>query len=333
MKRLSYLMPRVYDPDNLRLAAWKAAKGKRHSAPVLAFQDNFEENIASIRQELIDGTAQFGGYTCFKIFDPKERQICAPPFREQVIHHALMNVCHDRFEAHQVSESYASRIGKGVHAALEKAKTHTRHSAWYLKLDVKKFFDSVHHGVSKGQLAAMFKDVELLTTFYAIIDSYEASPERGVPIGNLSSQYFANHYLTGLDRFIKQELRVKAYVRYMDDLVLWHHDKFFLKDAHRQIRHYIAEQLSCEVKPEALNRTVLGLPFLGFRIFPHNVMLTHHSQQRFIRKMKRVHYNYHTCGWSEEKAGRHALSLLAFVKNADTQAMRAKLQDILYAIP
>ncbi len=326
-------MPRVHDPDNLRFAAWKAAKGKRHSDPVLAFQKNFEENIASIRRELMDGTAQFGSYTYFKIFDPKERVICAPPFREQVIHHALMNVCHDRFEAHQVSESYASRIGKGVHAALEKAKTHTRHYAWYLKLDVKKFFDSVHHGVLKRQLAAMFKDVELLTTFYAIIDSYEASPERGVPIGNLTSQYFANHYLTGLDRFIKQELRVKAYVRYMDDLVLWHHDKFFLKDAHRQIRHYVATHLHCDLKPEALNRTALGLPFLGFRIFPHSVRLTHHSQQRFIRKMKRVHYHYHTCAWSEEKAGRHALSLLAFVKNADTQAMRAKLQDTLYMIP
>lgn len=326
-------MPQVHDPDNLRLAAWKAAKGKRHSAPVRAFQQHFEENIASIRADLVNGTLQFGHYTYFKIFDPKERMICAPPFREQVAHHALMNVCHDRFEAHQVSESYASRIGKGVHAALEKAKIHTRHYAWYLKLDVKKFFDSVHHGVLKRQLAALFKDVDLLTTFYAIIDSYETTPERGLPIGNLTSQYFANHYLTGLDRFIKQQLRVKAYVRYMDDLVLWHHDKYVLKDAYQQIRHYVAEQLRCDLKPEALNRTALGLPFLGFRLFPHYVRLTHHSQQRFIRKMKRVHYNYHTCTWSEEKAGRHALSLLAFVKNADTQAMRAKLQDTLYAVP
>jgi Retron-type reverse transcriptase len=326
-------MPRVYDPDNLRLAAWKAAKGKRHSAPVRAFNEHFEANISSIRADLVNSEMCFGHYRFFKIFDPKERTICAPPFREQVVHHALMNVCHERFEAHQVPESYASRIGKGVHAALEKAKTHTRHNSWYLKLDVKKFFDSVHHGVLKCQLAAMFKDVDLLSVFYAIIDSYEASPERGLPIGNLTSQYFANHYLTGLDRFVKQQLRVRAYVRYMDDLVLWHRDKLFLKDAHLQIEDYVLSRLKCDLKPEALNSTSSGLPFLGFRIFPQHVRLTHHSQQRFVKKMMRVHHNYHTCVWDEEKAGRHALSLLAFVSHADVKAMLSNLRHKLYSIP
>ena len=149
------------------------------------------------------------------------------------------------------------------------------------------FFASLHHDVLKHQLARRFKEQQLLQIFYQIIDSYEASPNRGVPIGNLTSQYFANHYLAGLDHFIKEQLKVRCYVRYMDDMILWDTDKKTLKEVYTAIEAYITEQLLLELKPKQLNRIGHGLPFLGYRIFPHHVRLLQGSKVRFARKMGR----------------------------------------------
>lgn len=325
MKRVDFLLERVADPDNLRLACWKAAKGKRHAREILAYGDRLGANIVALREQILSGLVDVGNYRYFKIWEPKERQICASAFREQVLHHALMNVCHEHFERVQIFDSYASRPGKGVHAALDRARKFTRHYPWFLKLDVRKFFDSIRHDTLKTQLARMFKDGELLDIFDKIIDSYEASPGRGLPIGNLSSQYFANHYLTGLDHFIKEKLCIPAYVRYMDDMVLWHPDKQVLKDARTAIAGYIENQLQCELKPILLNKTIRGLPFLGFLLFPYRTRLTRQSQRRFIRKMDELDENYHSGTWSEAKCQRHALPLLAFTDHADSKRFREKV--------
>jgi len=325
MKRANNLIAQVSDPDNLRLACWKAATGKRHTQAVMEYSKSLDSNLMRLRAQILSGLVEVGNYRRFKIFEPKERPICAPAFNEQVLHHALMNVCHEFFEQKQVFDSFASRVGKGTHAALERAKAHTRHHGWFLKLDVRKFFDSIHHVVLKKQLRQMFKDVLLLRIFEKIIDSYEVFPERGVPIGNLTSQYFANHYLSGLDIFIQDELHIGAYVRYMDDLVLWHKDKGALKDAYRAIGEFAGDKLQIEFKPELLNRSALGLPFLGYRVFPQKLRLTHQSQQRFFRKFRILDEKYNTGEWDETTAQRHALPLFNFVKQADTFAMRQKL--------
>ena len=233
-----------------------------------------------------------------------------------------MNVCHDYFERHQVFDSYASRKGKSVHAALARAKSFTKAYPWYLKLDVRKFFDSVHHEVLKTQLARMFKDHRVLEIFEKIIDSYEASPSRGLPIGNLTSQYFANHFLSGLDHFIKENLRIGAYVRYMDDMVLWHQDKAALRDAFRAISEYVETGLQCALKPEILSASGRGLTFLGYRIFPDRVGLSQQSKRRFIRKFRLLEENYDSGAWSESACQCHARPLLAFLAHAGTRNFR-----------
>ena len=177
----------------------------------------------------------------------------------------------------------------------------------------------------KQQLKGLFKDPYLLTIFDAIIDSYTPKPNRGVPIGNLTSQYFANHYLCGLDHFIKETLSIKAYVRYMDDMILWHDDRDILKQAHRAITDYVQTELLSMLKPEQLNYTSLGLPFLGYKIFPHSMKLTQRSKQRFIRKMRYLDENYHSGLWSEATCQRRVLPLLAFVQHADTKGLRKKV--------
>lgn len=329
MKRSGNLLYEITDADNLRFAAWKAAKGKRHSTEILKWFENMEEHIAKLRDQILSGQVQVGNYRYFKVYEPKERQICASAFGEQVLHHAVMNICHAQFEKVQIFDSYASRKGKGTYAALERAKVFTRQNDWYLKLDVKKFFESIHHEVLVQQLCRMFKDPAVVGVFEQIIHSYEASPGRGLPIGNLTSQYFANHYLATLDHFIKEKLRIKAYVRYMDDMVCWSADKEGLLEARDHITDFVEKELACKLKPEGLNRTTTGLPFLGYHVFPYHVRLLQKSKQRFIRKMRSIDDHYQSGEWPESKCQRKVLPLLAFTKHSDANQFR---QNILSKI-
>lgn len=322
MKRAGNLLLQVADPDNLRLAAWKAAKGKRHAQEVLKWSAHVDKHLYVLRQQILSGRVEVGNYRYFKVFEPKERQICASAFGEQVLHHALMNLCHEYFERAQIFDSYASRKGKGTYAALERAKTYTNKYDWYLKLDVRKFFESISHEVLVDQLARMFKDAAVVGIFEQIIHSYEASPGRGLPIGNLTSQYFANHHLVGLDRFVKEKLRIRAYVRYMDDMVFWHSDKEILRTAKHAVQDYLETALRLSLKPEAFNRTRCGLPFLGYHVFPHHVRLLQKSKQRFARKLRRIDDAYHSGVWNEAKCQRRAVPLLAFTGHADAKRLQ-----------
>lgn len=304
-KRAKNLLDSVADMDNLRLAVWKAAKGKRHSRAVLEYTARLEQNLWSLHQQLWLDEVDVGHYQHFLVYEPKERKICAPAFAEQVLHHALMNVCHPYFEKKQIFDSYASRKEKGTYAAIKKARKFTGNYEWYLKLDVRKFFESIHHEVLIQQLIDLFKDEHLVSIFTQIIQAYEASPQRGLPIGNLTSQYFANHYLTELDHVIKEKMQIKAYVRYMDDMVLWHNEKEVLKAAFTQIRDFVESKLLGHLKPHQLNRVETGLPFLGYHLFPHHVRLLQKSKQRFIKKMTIVDEKYHNGSLSStaEKPG------------------------------
>ncbi len=322
MRRANNLLPLIADPDNLLLAFWKAAKGKRNTPEVLAYQEHLSTHIAQLRKDILSGYVTVGDYRYFKVYEPKERQICASAFREQVLHHSLMEVCHPYFERTQIFDSYASRPNKGTHAALERAKQHTLQYEWYLKLDVRKFFESIHHNVLKGQLARLFKEKALLGIFYQIIDSYEASPSRGMPIGNLTSQYFANHFLSGLDWYIKQELSIPAYVRYMDDMVLWHNDKSVLLYAHKAIESFVADRLLGSLKPFTLNRSNHGLPFLGFCVLPQHTRLLRKSSIRYIRQMAKIENNYQSGLWHGAACQRRVLSLVEFTRTADAKVFR-----------
>ncbi|NRA50692.1 MAG: RNA-directed DNA polymerase [Phaeodactylibacter sp.] len=308
--------------DNLRLAFWKASKGKRYSASVLAYQTRLEENLRALKEDIESGTVEVGDYRYFFVFEPKKREICASAFREQVLHHAMMNRCHFIFERAQIFDSYASRRGKGTYAALDRSKIFCRRYEWYLKLDVRKFFASIDHQILKMQLAQLFKEEKLLLILFQIIDSYEASPASGLPIGNLTSQYFANHYLSGLDHYIKEKLRCKAYVRYMDDMVLWSSKKKQLLDAQKSIVAFCNDRLKLCLKPIQLNKTKLGLPLLGYRLFPYHVRLLQKSKRRFVDKTTAIYRARNTGLWDDEICQRKMLPLLAFIGYSDSAALQ-----------
>mgnify|MGYP000617679500 CR=1 FL=1 len=319
------LIEQVADLDNLYLAFWKARKGKSHAHNVEVYRTGLGENLIDLREQILTGLVDVGDYYYFKIYEPKERQICAAAFGEQVLHHALMNVCHPYFERRQISDSYASRKGKGTYAALGQARRFTCNHQWFLKLDVRKFFESIHHDVVRVQLTKMFKDPKLLEILGKILESYEASPKRGLPIGNLTSQYFANHYLAGLDHFVKNELGIRAYVRYMDDIVLWSNEKKELQKAQEAIHAYVENRLLCTLKPVQLNQTAQGLPFLGYMVKPYYMRLLQQSKIRFVRKWRFAEQQLESGVWGEASYQRHILPLLAFTQHAETKGFRAKL--------
>jgi len=328
MKRQGRLIERVAAWDNLCLAFYKAQRGKAAKPEVCEYRKGLQEFLKLLQRQLLTGDVDIGNYLYFTIYDPKERLICAAPFGQRVLHHALMNVCHPFFERVQIFDSYASRPGRGTYAALERANNFTRHYRWFLKLDVRKYFDSLDHSILKNQLRRLFKDNGLLNIVEKIIDSYCTSPEKGVPIGNLTSQYFANHYLAQLDHYVKEILKIRAYVRYMDDMVLWHDDHSVLLKAGRQLQSYLKNELDLILKPFCLNRNKHGLPFLGYLIYPARTRLSQRSRARFRNKLKAYERNIETELWSQQEYQQHVLPLIAFTEHANAKEFRKILLTV-----
>jgi retron-type reverse transcriptase len=328
MKRHGQLMAKIADAENLRLAFWKAAKGKRGKADCVAFRERLDENLAALRAELLEGDVPVGNYHYFTVHDPKERLICAATFRERVLHHAVMNVCEPVLERAAVFDSYACRKGKGRLLAVERAQGYARTHGWCLKMDIRKYFDSIDHERLRALLGRKFKDPMLLGLVDRILASYQTTPGRGLPIGNLTSQHFANFYLAPLDRFLKEELRRGAYVRYMDDFVVWGGSGRELREVWERVRSFLTAELKLELKANtAINRTACGMDFLGYRLFPGTVRLARRSKVRFARKFRRYEAA-HRCGrWSELMLQQRMTALLAFVMPAESGAFRRHVME------
>ena len=322
MKRAKNLIPAIVALDNLYLAFWKARKGKEHRPEVYAFCQNFGENIRKLQNQIQNAWVDIGNYHYFTIYDPKERIICAAAFHERVLHHALMNVCHPVFENYQIYDSYATRLGKGTYSALDRAIYFQNKYAYFLKMDIRKYFDSIDHNVLLTLLNKRFKDKKLLSIFQQIIQSYSVSAGRGVPIGNLTSQYFANFYLAFADRYLKEKIGINGYVRYMDDMILWSNNKKELLQKGRQFEKYLNVYLTLDLKVNFLNKNKQGLSFLGYRIFPNFVLLNKRSKARFKRKLKLYDYNWKYGYWTEEQYQRHLMPLFAFTEYANSYGFR-----------
>jgi RNA-directed DNA polymerase len=328
MKRMGQLLDAIADPDNLRLAFWKASKGKRAKPDCRSFRENLDANLEAMRAQLLSGQVLVGDYHYFTIHDPKERTICAAAFRERVLHHAVMNVCEPVLERASVFDSYACRKGKGQLAAVRRAESYARRFGWFLKLDVRKYFDSVDHAVLRKLLRRKFKDPVVLGLFDQVLASYETTSGRGLPIGNLTSQHFANFYLAPLDRCIKERLRREAYVRYMDDFVVWGESGADLRNVWREVETFLAAELRLALKPNAsLNRTVFGMDFLGYRIFPRELRLARRSKARFARKFRRYEAQWAAGRWTELELQQRMQALVAFTLPACSQSWRRQVMD------
>lgn len=322
MKRAGNLIQKISCFDNLQLAYYKAKKGKEAKTEIINYAKNLNINLKILQKQIETGNVDVGNYHFFTIYEPKKREIVASSFQERVLHHAIMNICYPYFEKYLIYDTYATRKEKGTYKALDRAKLFTKKNKWFIKFDIRKYFDSIDRIVLYKMLERMFKDKIVLAIFKKIINSYHTEKNKGLPIGNLTSQYFANRYLGSLDHFIKNNLRIKAYVRYMDDFVIWHNNKNVLINAGKQIENYLKEQLNLVLKYKQLNKTYFGLSFLSYRLFPSKIVLTQKAKKRFKTKIK---YNYNklkTQEWSQEKFAEHTRALTAFTSYAYSKKFR-----------
>lgn len=318
-KRANFLKEQILLFSNMQEAFLRAAKGKQSERKVVEFRDDLDNNLLRIANELRNGSFKFGRYHFFDVYDPKKRTICAASFPERVVFHAIMRVCHPFFENHQIDDSYASRIGRGQYAALDRAKHFAKKYQWFAKLDIRKYFFSINHQILYRMLCLMFKDSFVLDCFRKIIDSYSVTPGHGLPIGNLTSQYFANHYLTCADRYMKETMKVPGMVRYMDDTLLFASDKNELLAYVDGYRKFVTEFLDLQVHPPIINRTHFGVPFLGYVVYGTKLRLNQRSRHRYRTKTAHLQYAYEHLQIPEMDYHLRMQCLDAFIEKADTK--------------
>lgn len=294
------LYEQLWNWDNLWRAYGRASRGKRGLPAVAAFEHRLEDNLISLQAELQSQTYQPGPYTSFYIHEPKRRLISAAPFRDRVVHHALCQIIEPIFERSFIYDSYASRVGKGTHRALARCQQFARRYPYVLQCDVRQFFPAIDHAVLRQLLARQIHHPSVLSLIdtilasgqgvlseaYAMVyfsgdDLFALNRPRGLPIGNLTSQFWANVYLNSFDHFVKRELRCHAYVRYVDDFMLFAQSKATLWEWKKALEQRLAGlrlTLHGGAHPQPVTE---GLPFLGFVNFPHH---------RWLKRRKKIYF-------------------------------------------
>lgn len=294
--------------DNLWEAYRKARRGKRYTEPAAWFDYRAETNVLRLQEELLAGTYRPGAYHHFFIHEPKRRKISAAPFRDRVVHHALVNLLEPIYEARFSPCSFACRKGRGTHAALESAHAGVRQWPWLLKGDVRKFFPSVDHAVLQSVLFRKIADPQVQWLVRLILASGEgvlaedcppqwfgeddllapAVRPKGLPIGNLTSQFFANVLLNELDQFVHETIRPRRYVRYADDFLLFGEDQRELVAARGRVIERLASlRLSCHETKTCVRPCRQGVRFLGFRLLPTTRRLDRQAVNRLRARLRR----------------------------------------------
>jgi RNA-directed DNA polymerase len=300
------LYNQVYAWDNLLLAHRKAARGKRGKEPAARFEYHLEDNLIALHDELRTQTYRPGPYDSFPIHEPKRRLISAAPFRDRVVHHALCNVIEPVFERGFIHDSYANRRGKGHHRALDRAQEFARCFRYVLPCDVRQFFPSIDHALLRSTLARKIRDPDLLWLVDRILESgigvlseeydmvyfpgddlFAIHRPRGLPIGNLTSQFWANCYLSPFDHFVKRELRCPGYLRFVDDLLLFGDDKAELWDwKWAGVERLAGLRLTLHERRAQPRPVTEGIPFLGFVVYPHRRRLKPRNAVAYARRFR-----------------------------------------------
>lgn len=286
MKRIGHLFEQAFTPEALYQAWIDASEGKRGKRATLDFGRNLAANLDALHAELHGNTYKPQPYKEFLVFEPKERTIFAPAFRDLVVQHAIYRLTYPIFNRTFIDQSFACRKGKGTHAAADYAQAALRRSepnSYLLQLDIKRFFYSIDRAVLRKQIERQIKDqrfVDLMVMFA------EYGEPVGIPIGNLLSQIYALIYMNPLDHFIKRELGAKLYCRYVDDFVIFGWDKQRCVDALERIKLFLADRLALELSRFSLHKIKRGLNFVGYRTWQSVRFVRKHSLYTFSRAVQ-----------------------------------------------
>lgn len=346
MARRAYdLFSQVHDFANLIQAEKTAARGKRGRPDVATFEYHLEENLLTLRDELRAKTYHPGPYRRYTIREPKERVISAAPYRDRVVHHALCRVIEPYFERRFIGDSYASRVGKGTHKALDRCTQFARRYPYVLRCDIVQFFPAIDHAILRRELACVIGDSDALWLCDRILagganelggqytpvrfagDSDEdLIRPRGLPIGNQTSQFWGNVYLNALDQFVKRTLRCAGYVRYVDDFLLFGDDKATLHHWKREIIAFLAIlRLTLHEVESAVFPVTTGIPFLGFRVYPDHRLLRRRNAVAFARRYRALRSAYTAGELSFDRLTASVQGWVAHVAHADTWGLRTAL--------
>jgi retron-type reverse transcriptase len=342
----SVLYQQVFAWDNLLLAYHKAALGKRRHLSAALFEHQVADRLIDLQEDLANLTYQPGEYVHFMIHDPKQRKISAAPFRDRVVHHALCNVIEPIFKRGFIFDSYANRLGKGTHRAIDRLQAFAKQYRYVLRGDIVQHFPSVDHAILKDILFRRISEIDVRSLIEKIIDSgqgvlkdeytmvwfknddlFAVNRSRGLPIGNLTSQFWSNCYLDPLDHFIKRVLKCRAYLRYVDDFALFSDNKCVLYAWKQQIIKYLAEnlRLTLHIAQTQVSQVLKGISWLGFVVYPSYRKVKARNVIKFARRLR--------LRWREYRMGKITFAefnasvqgWINHVRYADTWGLRKKV--------
>ncbi len=342
MKRYRDIYPDIYDYENLYEAYRSARKGKTQRSEVMAFTRDLEGNLIELQNELVWHTYHVGRYREFYVTDPKKRLIMALPFRDRVVQWAIYRQINYLLDKRYIPTSYACRVGGGTQRAVHQLQQYIRHTpgeVYVLKLDVSKYFYRIDHAVLLDILHRIFKDRDLLELLRRIIDDEQGgglfginieTGEReagvGMPIGNLTSQMFANLYLNEADQYTKNTLKAKKYIRYMDDMVIVSNDKAYLRECWRAMDDFLANHLKLRLnRKSTILKASNGIDFCGYRVWADHIRL----RQKSALKMKhRLRYLREAYSRGEAELGEVTASLTSYcglLKHCDGYQLKKRI--------
>lgn len=308
MTKLINVFEQITSIDTLRIANNRALKGKRYNRFATGFSYELMSNLISLQSELINQTYKPEKYRNKIVLEPKVRLIEAPSYRDRVVHHAIHHFLSPFYERYFINDSYACRPKRGIHRAVQKIQYFLRtsgHNLYVCQIDVSKYYASINHDRLLELLQDKVQDQCLIDLLKIIIGSTDSGTEhdqlfapdsyyftkgrRGIPIGNLTSQLFANIYLHEVDMYAKQTLKIHHYIRYMDDVLIFHNDKNQLRIWQAALTHFLYDNLYLTVNPHKIRiyPTNFGVSFVGYVIYPNYMRLRSSSVKRFKKRYQK----------------------------------------------
>ncbi|MEA3463800.1 MAG: reverse transcriptase/maturase family protein [Patescibacteria group bacterium] len=353
-KTYKNLFSKIVSIENLMSAYNNATKQKRFRDAVLLFDQNLSKNIGQLHQQLISKTYKHGQYHFFTVYDKKKRTISAAPFRDRVVHHAIYKIIEPIYNKKFIFDSYANRKLKGSHRAVKRlqkfllmakrrASGQTTPLVYCLKCDISKCFPSINHKILIKILNKKIKDKDTIWLLREIINSYESGNEynklfpansyfhakrpRGIAIGNLTSQIFVNIYLNELDQYLKHQLKVKYYVRYVDDFIILSKDKKYLHQLVKKIKAFLYDNLYLTLHPKkiSISPSALGINFLGYIVFKDFILLLPQNKRLFYKKLHKLKKLFQQGKICPDYLQRSLTAWLAYCEHADSYRLRKRI--------
>lgn len=353
MQSIKNMYEKIYDFENLHKAWEEARKGKRYRDDVLIFNRNYEEQLINIQNHLIYETYKVGKYHTFYVYEPKKRLIMSLPFKDRIVQWAIYRQLFPLYEKAFIFDSYACRKGKGTHKAADRLQYWLRQTErkperyYYLKMDISKYFYRVDHDILLKILARRIKDQRLLNLLEKIIncesmnfglppgkepDEVEVSDRlgnKGMPIGNLTSQMFANIYLNEVDQYAKHELGLHYYIRYMDDIIILHHDKKYLAEVKELLRAFLSDELRLDLNNKtAIRPCSMGVDFVGFRIWSTHRRLKKKTAVKIKRNLKNQIAKVKAGEERKDRLDRSVASYRGILSHFDSYGLRQSLNTL-----